>query len=166
MTKRRAPLSIHAALIRVVGQLPRDWDEAAEITGKQAGTLRAYADPERREELPVTAAIALDLAYLANGGDGTPIFDAYAQKLDLAELAQFADRIELHRKVVDVVREGGEAHAALVRACQPEATASDRDRAAHEASQAYAELGRVLSLLTAPNRPDAPKPAANERAPP
>lgn len=158
MTKRRAPLSIHAALIRVVGQLPRDWDEAAEITGYKPGTLRAYADPERREELPVTAAIALDLAYLAHGGEGTPIFDAYAQKLDLAELAQFADRIELHRKVVDVVREGGEAHAALVRACQPDASPADRDRAAREAGEAYAELGRVLSLLTAPQ--------ANERAPP
>ncbi|MCH2486872.1 MAG: hypothetical protein MK010_03895 [Erythrobacter sp.] len=162
--KPRPPLSIHAAITRVVGQLPEDWDSAAEATGRKPHLLRKYSDPDRREELPVSDAIALDLAYIAAGGQGAPIFEAYAYKLELAELAQFADRIELHRKAIDVIREGGEAHAALVRACQPDATSTDRDNAVRECSEAFDELGRVLNVLSATNHRNSS--TAHQRAPP
>lgn len=162
--KRRAPLSVHAAITRVVGQLPNDWTTASEVTGRQPHLLRKYSDPDRREELPVTDAIALDLAYMAAGGAGSPIFEAYAHKLELAELAKFADRIALHRQVVKVLREGGEAHTALVVACQPEATEADRANAMREAGEAFEALGNAINALGVSAPPAAI--AANERAPP
>lgn len=164
--KRRPPLSIHAALARIVGQLPRDYDEAGEVTGRQAGTIRAYGDPDRREEIPVTDAIALDLAYMAAGGEGAPIFEAYAHKLELAELAQFADRIALHKQVVRVIQEGGEAHAALVRACQADATPFDRATALREAGEAFEEIKRVLPLLDESEIPVPGNAEDRPRAPP
>lgn len=166
MTKLRPPLSVHAAIARVVGQLARDYDEAAEITDCKPGTIRAYGDPDRREEIPVTHAIALDLAYMASGGEGAPIFEAYAHKLELAELAQFADRIALHKQVVRVIQEGGEAHAALVRACQADATSADRVAALRESAEAFEEMKRVIPLLDQPETKLAANTEDRARAPP
>lgn len=147
MTKHRAPLSIEQALARIAGQLPDGYADMARRTGHQPGTVRAWGDPDRRERIAVDDAIALDIAYQEAGGTGAPIHEAYTHQLELAHLSHFASRISLGRHAVDVIKEGGEAHAALVRAAQPGATPEDRRHAEVEIGEALETLKRALPLL-------------------
>ena len=113
MTKRRAPLSLDAALARIAGQLPRAWLDMGDLTARAERTVRNWGDPDTREQIPMDCAIALDLAYQQAGGDGAPIFECYAARLELAGVHRFADRIALGRRAADAIRECGEAGAAL-----------------------------------------------------
>lgn len=149
MTKLRAPLTIDAALARIAGQLPGGWDEMAEVAGRKTRTVRNWGDPDTVEQVPIDCAIDLDLAYLAAGGDGTPIRDAYDARLELAAAAKFSSQRELLRHAEDVIREGGEAHAAILAACQPDATAADRENAHRELAEAFEPIKRALALLGA-----------------
>lgn len=147
MTKHRPPLSIDAALARIAGQLPGGWAAMAEATGRCQSLVRAWGDPDRREEIPVRDAIALDLVFQAEGGTGAPVHEAYTHQLELAQVSRFADAIQLGRHAIDVIRESGEAHAALVAAAQPGATPADRRKAEREIGEALEVLKRALPLL-------------------
>ena len=147
MTKARAPLSIDAALARIAGQLPEGFEEMARVVGRQVRTVRNWSDPDTAEQVPVNCAIALDLAYIAAGGTGAPIFEAYALKLELADAAKFGDRHQLLRHAQDVARETGEANAAIIGAAHPAATKNDRARALAEATEAREALNQVIPLL-------------------
>lgn len=148
MTKVRAPLSIEQALQRIAGQLPRGIDQMAEVAQRQPGTIRNWMDPERPEQISIEAGIALDLEYQAEGGSGAPLFEAYAAKLDLAVSSRFADRHRLLDYAHGVVKEGGEAHAALIAFARPGATEHDRRHALKEAAEAYEKLRDILPLLS------------------
>ena len=147
MTKLRAPLSIDAALARIAGQLHGGWNEMAQRTERKSRTVRNWGDPDTPEQVPIDCAIVLDLAYQEAGGLGAPIYEAYSARLDLAEAARFADRHALMGRSVEVIREGGEAHAALVRACQPDATLADRAHALREVTEAFEAIRNTIPLL-------------------
>lgn len=147
MTKHRAPLTIDAALARVAGQLPGGWADMATATERSESLVRAWGDPERREQIPICDAITLDLAYRAAGGDGAPLFETYAWQLDQAGVFRFSDEIALGRIAAEAIREGGEANAALVLAAQPGSTDRERREAAREVKQALAALNRSLPML-------------------
>lgn len=149
MTKVRAPLSIDAALARIAGQLVGGFEEMARVSGRCTRTVRNWGDPDTPEQVPVDCAIALDLAFIAAGGTGAPIFETYALKLELAEAAKFADRFELLRHAQRVARETGEANAAIIGAAQPSATDADRARALGEALEAIDALKHAVPLLEA-----------------
>lgn len=148
MTKARAPLSLDAALARIAGQLPEGWDDMARIANRQTRTVRNWGDPDTPEQVPVDCAIALDLAYIAAGGSGAPIFETYALKLELAEADKFGDRHQLLRTAQDVARETGEANAAIIGAAHPAATEADRQRALREAVEARDALNQAIPLLS------------------
>ena len=158
MTKLRAPLSVEQALARIAGQLPAGVDTMAEVAGRSVSLVRKWGDPDRDEQIPLDCAIALDLAYQAAGGEGCPLHQAYTAKLEISAAARFADRFELLRRATDVIKEGGEAHAALTRACLPDATRADEDHALRELAEAFEAIKPTLAALGA-----AP---GNERAPP
>lgn len=150
MTKQRAPLSIDAGLARIAGQLTAGWLAMADVSGRKERTVRNWGDPDTPEQIPLDCAIALDLAYQAAGGEGAPLFEAYSFQLELAEVARFADRIALGRKVADAMREGGEANAALVLAAQPGATPSHRANAHREVCEQIEALKFIAAHLAAP----------------
>jgi hypothetical protein len=152
VTKRPLPLTFDAALARIAGHLRGGWAEMAQVAERKERTVRNWGDPDTPEDVPAGAMLKLDLAYQAAGGQGAPLFEAYANQLDLAEAARFADRHELLARAERLIREGGEGHAALVRACQPRATERDRANAFRELSEAFAEFKPLLALLS----PDAP----------
>lgn len=154
MTKVRAPLSIDAALSRINDFLPGGWAEMGGITGRAARTVRNWSDPDTGEQCPIDCAIALDLAYVAAGGECAPLFEAYSLKLEMASMERFACNIALARHTADVIREGGEAHSALVRATLPGATRADREEARREVAEALDFLKRTLPLLEADRAPD------------
>lgn len=147
MTKRRAPLSIDAALARIAGQLTGGWEAMAQIADRKERTVRNWGDPDTPEDIPLPKAIALDLAYQAAGGEGSPLFESYAFQLELAEVTRFADRIALGRKAAAAMKEGGEAHAALILAAQPGATIADRMSARREVLESIDALKQLVPYL-------------------
>ncbi|GAA3708353.1 hypothetical protein GCM10022268_17100 [Sphingomonas cynarae] len=154
MTKLRHPLTIENALYLVLGHITVE--RAAEVTGREASYLRSLSDPDSRYRLCIEDALKLDLAYAQAGGDGAPLYETYGLLLGAARADRFACEAEIARHTVDVIREGGEAHAALVALSIPGATEADRRNAAREVEQAAAALTRVVHLLEQPKPPDPP----------
>lgn len=147
MTKRRAPATIGAALARIAGQLPGDWAGMAELVGRAPRTVRNWGDPDTPEQIPLDAAIALDLAYQEAGGSGAPLHETYTIQLDLAGVDRFASRHALARLAADYIRESGEAGAALVNAAQPGADHREFRAAEREVLEALTVLQRAISQL-------------------
>jgi hypothetical protein len=148
VTKLRAPLSIEQALQRIAGQLTGGVDEMARVAQRQPGTIRNWMDPDRAEQVSLDASIELDLAFQAEGGKGAPLFEAYAFRLQLAEASRFGNRHRLLDHAHGVVKEGGEAFAAIIAAARPGATAADLDTAYRETAEAFEQLRDILPLLS------------------
>ena len=96
MTKVRSPLSVEQAPHRIAGHVPRGVDQMAEAVKRVSGTVRAWMDPDRAEQVSIEAAIELDLLYRAEGGESCPLFESYGARLDLAEAQKFlmANRLQ------------------------------------------------------------------------
>ncbi|PZQ56246.1 MAG: hypothetical protein DI555_06430 [Novosphingobium pentaromativorans] len=150
MTKRRAPLTIDAALARIAGQLEGGWNAMAEsLGGKSPSIVRAWGDPDRREQIPLCDAIALDVAYREAGGDGAPLFETFAYQLDEAGMFRFADEIALGRLAALVIRECGEASSHLVLSAQPGADVADHRLTLGHVDEAIDAYQRVRVLVAA-----------------
>lgn len=83
----------------------------------------------------------------------------------MGQLARFAHRFGLLEKTEHVVRESGEASAALIRACQPGAGPLEQREAFRELVEAVEAMKPVIAALD----PDNPLHALDEneaRAPP
>lgn len=150
MTKTRAPVSIDAALARIAGQLPNGHEEMAQLVDRKARTVRNWGDPDTKEKVDIESAIKLDLAFQAAGGNGAPIFETYALKLELAAADRFSDSLALARLAPDVIRECGEANAAMIEACHPSATPQIRQKALKEVDDAVSHLKGIMPLLQEP----------------
>lgn len=146
MTKRRPPSTLDAALTQVAGTLPGGWGEMAEVTGRRPGFVRAWGDPDRREEIPVRDAVQLDLACRAIGG-GSPIAEYYFARLDAFGVFQRADGPALASHAMLSVKECGEAIAAMIAAAQPDATAEHLREARDQIEEALCILRRALPML-------------------
>jgi hypothetical protein len=149
MTKSRTPLSVEQALQRIAAQITGGVEEMARVAQRQPGTIRAWMDPDRAEQVTLEAAIELDLTYQDHGGRGSPLFEVYGAQLELAESRRYADRHRLLDYAHGVIKEDGEAHAALIAYARPGATEVDRRFAHKEVSEAYEKLRDILPLLEA-----------------
>jgi len=145
MTKRRAPLSIDAALTEIAAVI--GWDGMAEATGKGAAYLRACADPDRREQLAMRDARALDIAFRNAGGFGTPLHAWYAGGLEVAGVLVAASNGSLLTQSAEVIRECAEAEAALIEATLPGASPRETATARREMEEAIASLHRAIGML-------------------
>lgn len=145
MTKLRPPLTIENALFRVLGTI--GLERAAEVTGRGADYLRSVSDPDNRYRLTIADALTLDLEHVATGGAGFPIYETYGLLLEAARAERFSDAAAIARRAIRVIKEGGEAHAALVAASQPGATDADRAAALRELEEAACELTAAMALL-------------------
>lgn len=153
MTKLRAPLSTEQALARIAGRVAGGYDGMGEVCGRAAHTVRAWGDPDKEGDIPFGCAEKLDLAYQAAGGEGAPLFESYAARLELAQVARFSNHFELIEHAQGVIKEGGEAHAAIVRALKPGADHSVFREAYREAAEAFEKLRVVLPFLEAQAQP-------------
>ncbi|MEI6419543.1 MAG: hypothetical protein WCO82_10770, partial [Sphingomonadales bacterium] len=90
MTKLRPPLSFDQAVTRVAGLI--GWDECAALVGRSARAVRAWSDPDAEASPSIEQALVLDLAYRAMGGEGAPIFEVYAARLDSEAQAASSSR--------------------------------------------------------------------------
>jgi hypothetical protein len=152
MTKVRPALSFEAAIAKVAGHI--GWVVVAQICNRSERTVRSWSEVEIPGAITMDAALALDAAYAAAGGDGAPFLRCYALRLQADTIAAQASTDELARKTVAAIKEGGEAHAALVAATRPGATAADRAIAEKEVVEAVDALTNTLATLRAGRRND------------
>lgn len=117
MTKLRPPLSFEGAMTRVAGRI--GWPKAVEITGQADRTLRNWSDPDTSAAVTLDKALALDVAYLAQGGDVAPFFEVYRARLEADVAIATGCLTELKRKIGTVAKEGGEAIAYALAAAEP-----------------------------------------------
>jgi len=168
MTKRRAPLTVDAAVTRAAGIIPGGYTELAELTGRQPWLVRAWGDPDRRERIPLHDALIIDRACLDHAGEA-PFGQYYTARIDAAGGFRAPSAEVLARQVVDVIRECGEAHTALFEAALPGATPAQIATARRELEEALAVIHRTLPMLVGRAAYDqifTRKPDAHERAPP
>lgn len=110
MTKLREPGSIEDALDLVIGAL--GMAEAMRATDRKKEYLRAASDPDNEQLLTVRDMLALDKAHIAQGGDAT-IWQTAGRILKTQCVGQFSDSVTFGQIGSDLVREGGEAFAAM-----------------------------------------------------
>jgi len=148
VTKPRPPVSIDAALARIAGHVEGGYAAlgAACSPPRQAGTVRAWGDPDRPEQIPVDCAIAIDLLYREHGGEGAPIHETYTLQLELAAVERFGDRHALARIGADVVRETSEVSAAIIEASLPSADANAPSRILREGEEAISIIRRAMAV--------------------
>lgn len=146
MTKRRDPISFADALTRIAVELG-GWDALATVVGRARSTVYNWANPDTPESCPIDLAPTLDLAFQEAGGDGAPLLDAYASQIEAARLDRFATQFGLTRQTAAIIKEGGEAHAALVRCTLPDAGPHEFAIAAREVQEAVRELTAILPDL-------------------
>jgi hypothetical protein len=153
VTKVRAPLSIDGALSRIAGQLPGAWAEMAKLVGRHESTVRRWGDHDASEQIPLPAAIILDIAYQRAGGVDRPLFDTYALQVGLAEEHVFPTQFELTRRVQALIKEDSEAEQAVLLASLPTATEADRTEAVRQLEDVARVVTNTIALLTSPSTP-------------
>lgn len=147
MTKPKAPLSIDDALARIAGRIPGGYKAMAALLDRHQSTVRAWGDEDKPDQIPLPAAIALDIAYQRAGGEDRPLFETYALQVQVAREIAFADEIELARRACTLIREGAEAQEALVLASLPNADHKVRTEAIRQLQDVVREATGAIALL-------------------
>ena len=148
MTKIKAPLSIDAALARIAGQFENGYKDLARIVERHESTVRAWGDAGRSDQqMPMPAAIALDIAYQREGGDGSPLFETFALQVKVAREKAFAGGIALAQRACIQIREGAQANEAIVLASLPSAGPAQRAQAIRELEDVVRESTTTIALL-------------------
>lgn len=154
MTRVRPPLSIDAAIARIMAELG-GWPAVAEAAGVAspracekwgAYDIAEVGDPENRD-IPMRAAVRLDIAYQAAGGTGAPILEAYADLVKVAAAENFGDKLELQRDVIALIGENSDAEVAALEASLPSAGPAEEERAQRELLEARGLIDRILLRL-------------------
>jgi hypothetical protein len=147
LTKLRAPLTFPDAVTRIAGVL--GFKGAAVVVRRSTRCVYDWADPDTRNSPRLSEGLALDAAYRAAGGEGSPILEAYAFLLDVRVTADSADHGALSGDLATVARECGEAIASSIVVTQPGARPSDIHHALVEAEEARGALGKMMQRLKA-----------------
>lgn len=145
MTKLRQPLTVEDALDKVIGALTMAG--AVEATGRTAGYLRMLSDPDQRAQLTVIDMIKLDTAHMRAGLPGMPIFETVATILHAAQPELFSNAYAISRVTVDVVKEGSDAHVALIEASLPGADSRTLKKALKETVESIEANNRAVAVI-------------------
>ena len=154
MTKLRAPLTFELALTKIAAVI--GWARAAEIVGQSERTVRGWSEPDTSAGITLKAALQLDIAYVAAGGEGPPpMLQCYQTRIETDTAIATADKIALARQAATAAKEGGEAIAAVIMAAQPGASDQEVARAELEVEESIAAQTAALATLRAGRRPGA-----------
>lgn len=160
MTKRRLPLTFENALTKVAGVI--GWAVAARICGQAERTVRNWSEPDTSAAISLDAALALDVAFHAAGGDGSPFLSCYSTRVESNTLAACRGREALLNCIARVALESGEAVAATMSAALPDASDAHFVIAERELEESIATQTHALAALrlrrTAAAEDDLPAP--------
>ncbi|MFA6125056.1 MAG: hypothetical protein WCS75_01420 [Sphingomonas sp.] len=145
MTKRRTPLTFSSAIAKIGAYL--GYDVAGAACGRSDRSVYAWADP-KEECLPTLGqALALERAYRAAGGEGSPILEAFGHQLDLAVLEQSSERTALAGDYARLARECGEAIATGIAVAQFGSGDREVHAALTEAEHVHTAIGSAIRRL-------------------
>lgn len=147
VTKRRPALSFHLALTKIAGVL--GWDRAAAIVGQAERTVRNWSDPDTSSSITIDAALALDVAYRAAGGDGAPMFQCYSTRLEVDTQEALFSTDAIARAASALAKESGEAVSAAIDASRPGASPLQLARAELEIEEMVAAGTATLAQIRA-----------------
>ncbi|WP_303828909.1 hypothetical protein [Asticcacaulis taihuensis] len=142
MTKLRAPMTAYRALARIVDLI--GWDGCASVVGKSEATIRSYSDPDTEREITLRDAMRLDLAYRRAGGHGTPLFEAYAARLEIELRSEATKPAQILHASREAARESGEALDAALSMATGE---GDHQEALREVGEAVAAFQGLYTQL-------------------
>ncbi len=145
MTLLRAPRTYSEAITRIAGVI--GWDRICKITGRANRTVRHWSQPNCLTVPPIDQAQALDAAYIAEGGQGAPFFDAFEFQLGLQLERQEACTRELLAEIAIATKECGDAIAAALGVVSSNASPLNAHRAFAEAEEASRALDAVMRRL-------------------
>lgn len=143
MTKLRAPMTAYRALSRIADLI--GWDGCASVVEKSEWTVRKYADPDTEREISLRDAMRLDLAYRRAGGDGAPLFEAYAARLEIGLSGAEPDCLITASR--EAARESSEALDAALHMAAGGGNKRDALREVDEAIGAWQSLQTKLKLM-------------------
>ena len=147
MTKSRPPLTFENALTKVAGQL--GWEETARICQQAERTVRNWSEPDTTASITLEAALKLDVAFHAAGGEGTPFLLCYATRVDAESFAAVPGREALIASAARSAKENGEAVHATLHAAHPRAKPIDFAVAEREIEESINALHGQLAALRA-----------------
>lgn len=145
MTIPRKPTTFARALTEVAMLL--GWDECAEVLGKSESHVRKLGAPDTERELSLRDAVRLDAAYRRRGGEGAPLLECYALKLDLRVPTQAASPDCMLTGSAKAAKESGEAVAAAIELAGNTSDPGARLRAVREVEEAITEFTRLLTRI-------------------
>lgn len=151
MTKERPPLTVELALTKIAVAI--GWDQVAAIAGQCERTVRNWSDPDTTpkaaDAISLELALKLDVAFRVAGGDGAPMLQCYATRLDTETADAVADKVALARQAAKAAKEGGEAIAAVIAAAMPGASEQELARAEIELEESIAAQTNIVATLRA-----------------
>ncbi|OCC25331.1 hypothetical protein MB02_01275 [Croceicoccus estronivorus] len=147
MTIPRKPTTFARALTEIA--LLLGWDECAEVLGKSESHVRKLGAPDTERELSLRDAVRLDAAYRRAGGEGAPLLECYALKLDLRMPIQSASPHCMLTGSAKAAKESGEAVAAAIELAGNSNDPHVRMRAVREVEEAITEFTRLLTRIVA-----------------
>ncbi|MPT48020.1 MAG: hypothetical protein E2598_06315 [Sphingobium sp.] len=147
MTIIRKPATFEKALKDISDLL--GWDGCADVLGKSESHLRKLGTPDTDRELSIRDAVRLDAAYRRAGGEGAPLFDCYALKLDIHMPSAPACTDTMLSGAQKVAKESGEAVAAIIELAGNLGSEKARTDALREIEEAVADLTRLARRITA-----------------
>ncbi len=146
MTKLREPVSLENALYSVLGSIKIE--RAAAVTGREPHYLRAAADPDKDQQLTVRDLELLDLEAHAQHGRGFPLYEALGRRLECARSERFVDEVAIAGALIELLRESGEAGAAMAAATMPtNNNVETLTTALRELEQSHAANGDAIAIV-------------------
>lgn len=146
MTLPRDPVSFAAALATIEKHLGSD--VVRQIARRAQRTIDDWRHPEAPRTPPIETALALDCAWRKAGGVGAPMLDTYRRLFEAsAPIVIGVDDSQLPDLTVIAIKEGADAHAALLMAMQPQASERHRREAVREITEGIAALEATLPHL-------------------
>lgn len=142
MTKRREPLTYHAALTTIAARI--GWDRCGALSGVTDRMVRLWSDPDCETEIRLIDAERLDRAFIASGGDHAPFHRLFALRIELAAREDAGDLVQL---AAAAAKETGEAVAAMLDASTKFDCRETRRRARKEIQEAIDGLTDSLAGL-------------------
>lgn len=148
MTIPRRPTTFARALSIIADLL--GWDGCADVLDKSESHVRKLGAPDTEREISLRDAYRLDAAYRRAGGEGAPLLECYALKLDLHMPAEPTSASGMLTSAGRAAKESGEAVAAAIELAGKMNDPGARLRATREIEEAITELTRLLTRISTP----------------
>lgn len=149
MTIPRRPASFSRALWQIADLL--GWDGCAAVLEKSESHVRKLGAPDTEREISLRDAVRLDAAYRRAGGEGAPLLECYAIKLDMGLTARPTGPNCIITGAGLAAKECGEAIAAAITLAGDMSDPAKTLAAQREIEEGVTELTRLLSLVLSKN---------------